>query len=228
MTTTTPPDQATTDVTSWLAAFGDALTAQDPAAAAGLFTEDCFWRDLIAFTWNIRTFEGRAEIAGLVAATMSGAQPFGWKISDGEQPVEADGVTEAWIDFETAAGRGQGHVRLRDGRCWTLLTTLCELRGHEEPQGRLRPHGVEHGANRGRTTWLEDRERESGALGGYEQPYVLVVGGGRPGSRSARGFASSACPRSSWTSAAAPATSGAAGTRRSACTTRCGTTTCRT
>jgi len=181
MTTTTPPDQATTDVTSWLAAFGDALTAQDPAAAAGLFTEDCFWRDLIAFTWNIRTFEGRAEIAGLVAATMSGAQPFGWKISDGEQPVEADGVTEAWIDFETAAGRGQGHVRLRDGRCWTLLTTLCELRGHEEPQGRLRPHGVEHGANRGRTTWLEDRERESGALGGYEQPYVLVVGGGQAG-----------------------------------------------
>ena len=37
--------------------------------------------------------------------------------------------TEDWIDFETSAGRGHGHVRLRGGQCWTLLTTLYELKG---------------------------------------------------------------------------------------------------
>ena len=51
-----------------------------------------------------------------------------------EPPAEADGVTEAWLAFETEAGRGIGHLRLRDGQAWTLLTTLQELKGHEEPK----------------------------------------------------------------------------------------------
>jgi putative flavoprotein involved in K+ transport len=181
MTATVQPTHATSQVTTWLSEFGDALAARDPAAAAEMFTEDSFWRDLIAFTWNIRTFEGRAEIAGMLAATLSQVGPFGWKITDGEEPAETDGVVEAWIDFETAVGRGHGHLRLRDGRCWTLLTTLYELKGHEEPQGPHRPKGVEHGVNRERTSWLEDREREASQLGVTEQPYVLIVGGGQAG-----------------------------------------------
>ena len=44
-------------------------------------------------------------------------------------------MTEAWIEFETEAGRGSGHLRLRDGKAWTLLTTLYELKGLEEPKG---------------------------------------------------------------------------------------------
>jgi putative flavoprotein involved in K+ transport len=60
MTTTAQQTEAATAVTSWLAGFSSALVANDPARVAALFTEDCFWRDLIAFTWNIRTFEGRA------------------------------------------------------------------------------------------------------------------------------------------------------------------------
>ncbi len=55
MTSTVEQSAATTSVTSWLSAFDAALTAGDAAAAADLFTEDCFWRDLIAFTWNITT-----------------------------------------------------------------------------------------------------------------------------------------------------------------------------
>ena len=66
-------------------------------------------------------------------------------------------MTEAWIGFETAVGRGSGHLRLRDGKAWTLLTTLYELRGFEEPKGPGRPRGVEHGAERDRLSWLERR-----------------------------------------------------------------------
>jgi putative flavoprotein involved in K+ transport len=180
-TTTTQPSKATIDVTAWLAAFGDALAARDAAAAAELFTEDCFWRDLIAFTWNIRTLEGRQAIAEMLAATLPSAQPFGWIIRDGEEPAATDGVTEAWIGFETAAGRGLGHLRLRDGRCWTLLTSVYELKGHEEPAGPRRPKGVRHGADPGRVTWREEREQEAAGLGSAEQPYVLIVGGGQAG-----------------------------------------------
>ena len=65
----------------------------------------------------------------MLEATLSRVQPTGWTVTDGEEPAEADGITEAWIDFETSAGRGHGHLRLRGGQCWTLLTTLYELTG---------------------------------------------------------------------------------------------------
>jgi len=181
MTTVTQPDEATATVTTWLGQFGEALTANDPARAAALFTEDSFWRDLIAFTWNIRTFEGRDEITRMLGATLSRVQPGGWKITDGEEPAEAGGVTEAWIDFETSDGRGKGQLRLRDGQCWTLLTTLYELKGYEEPKGPRRPRGAEHGANRDRASWLENRDQEAASLGVTQQPYVLIVGGGQAG-----------------------------------------------
>jgi putative flavoprotein involved in K+ transport len=181
MTATLPSTEIAAGVTSWLSEFGDALAAGDPAAAAGLFTEDCYWRDLIAFTWNIKTVEGRAAITAMLDEMLPWIQPGGWKITDGEEPAETDGVAEAWISFETAVGRGRGHLRLRDGQCWTLLTTLDELKGHEERRGPSRPKGIERRASPGRTTWTEDREQEASVLGATEQPYVLIVGGGQAG-----------------------------------------------
>ena len=156
MTATMEQTATAAAVTTWLSAFGDALIAGDTAAVAELFLPDCYWRDLIAFTWNIKTLEGRAAITGMLGETLARVQPGSWKITDGEEPAAAGGVVEAWIEFETAAGRGCGHLRLRDGLCWTLLPTLHELKGHEEPRGLSRPKGAEHGADRGRITWLKD------------------------------------------------------------------------
>jgi putative flavoprotein involved in K+ transport len=180
MTATVHQTGPATVVTTWLSAFEDALAAGDRRAAAELFAADCYWRDLIAFTWNIKTFEG-AAISEMLAETLPRVRPGNWRITEGEEPTDTDGVVEAWIEFETAAGRGCGHLRLRDGLCWTLLTTLYELKGHEEARGLSRPKGVEHGANRGRTTWLEKREHEASELGSAEQPYVLIIGGGQGG-----------------------------------------------
>jgi putative flavoprotein involved in K+ transport len=181
MTATVQPTEPATAVVTWLAAFDDALTAGDPAAAAALFADDCYWRDLVTFTWNIKTLEGRAAVTEMLGATLPGVRPGNWRITEGEEPAAGGGVVEAWLDFETAAGRGRGHLRLRDGRCWTLLTTLSELKGHEEPRGLSRPKGVQHGANPERTTWLEEREHETSELGSAEQPYVLIIGGGQGG-----------------------------------------------
>ena len=181
MTATAQQTEAAAAVTTWLSAFDQALAAGDPAAAAALFLEDCYWRDLVAFTWNIKTLEGRAAIAAMLAETLPVARPGSWRITDGEEPADAGGVIEAWIEFDTAAGRGRGHLRLTGGLCWTLLTTLHELKGHEEPRGLSRPKGVEHGARPGRASWLEQREQEASQLGFAEQPYVLIVGGGQGG-----------------------------------------------
>jgi hypothetical protein len=62
-----------------------------PARAAALFAEDAFWRDLAAFTWNLKTFEGRAEISDMLTATLAHVQPMGWKITSGREPAEAGG-----------------------------------------------------------------------------------------------------------------------------------------
>ena len=54
-TVTAPP---ATEVDQWLSRFDEALTQGDPAAASELFLDDSYWRDLVAFTWNIKTVEG--------------------------------------------------------------------------------------------------------------------------------------------------------------------------
>ncbi len=94
---------------------------------------------------------------------------------------EGDGVTDGWFEFETDVARGYGHVRLKNGLIWTLLTTMTELKGHEEPKGPMRPMGAEHGSDPSRKTWKEKREQEAAELGHTTQPYVVIVGGGQGG-----------------------------------------------
>jgi putative flavoprotein involved in K+ transport len=133
----------------WLQQFSEALGRSDIAAAAALFEPGGFWRDLVAFTWNLKTCEGRAEIGAMLAATLAGAKPQSFRMQGSD-----------WFTFETAVGRGVGHLRLRDKHAWTLLTALQELKGFEE-------------------------EREKGGapapLSPPRDPYVLIVGGGQGG-----------------------------------------------
>lgn len=166
-------------ITTWLARLDDALTKGDSAAAAGLFAPTSFWRDFVSFTWNLKTMEGRDDIAAMLDATLKTAKPRNWTL-EGEA-TEADGVTEGWIAFETETGRGEGHLRLNDEGAWTLLTALRELKGHEEAKGAQREKGVNHGADKDRKTWKERREEEAQTLGYDEQPYVVIVGGGQGG-----------------------------------------------
>ncbi len=163
----------------WLSGFQDALSRGDANEAALQFAETCFWRDLVAFTWNIVTLEGRDAIAAMLRDALPQMQPGNWAV-EGEA-TGADGMVESWISFETAVGRGKGHLRLKDGKCWTLLTTMTELKGHEERRGTTREKGAEHGAAQGRQSWAERRAQEQAELGTTTQPYVLVIGGGQGG-----------------------------------------------
>jgi len=176
MTATETP---TAEAEGWLARFAAALSAGAVAATTGLFVDEPYWRDLLSFTWNVKTLEGRDEIAAMLAAVLGDVRPAAWAI-DGEA-TRTDGVTEAWFTFETAVARGRGHLRLDGGRCWTLLTTMTELKGHEELKGPRRIQGVRHGAVKGRRTWLEARTAEQAELGHSRQPQCVVIGGGQGG-----------------------------------------------
>jgi putative flavoprotein involved in K+ transport len=166
-------------VDAWLADFEAALAVRDIDRVVAKFATDSFWRDLVAFTWNIKTVEGRDEIAGMLHARLADTDPSGFVT---REAASQDGeVTSAFIEFETVAGRGVGHLRLKGDQAWTLLTALHELKGHEERQGPRRALGAVHGNDPDPRSWAEKRAEEDTALGRTVQPYALVVGGGQGG-----------------------------------------------
>ena len=132
------------------------------------------------FTWNIKTMEGRDAIRAMLDATRRTDEAQRTGQIEGEA-TEAGGVTEAWFSFETALARGRGHIRLKGDKCWTLLTTMTELKGFEEAKGATRPKGVEHGASQDRKSWLERKTQEEAELGYKTQPYCVIIGGGQGG-----------------------------------------------
>src|SRR5689334_12258081 len=161
--------------------FEAVLAAGDLDEAVGMFVAECYWRDLVSFTWNIKTMEGRDQIREMLSSCLPHIRPRNWKIAEGESATEAGGVTECWISFETEVARGYGLIRLQNGQIWTLLTTMVELKGHEEKAGFTRPLGARHGVNPGAKTWKELRDEETEQLGFKTQPEVVIVGGGQGG-----------------------------------------------
>jgi len=175
---TAPADAALDAV---LARLNTALGNKDMAAIAGLFHDECYWRDLVLFSWNLRTFEGHAQIRDMLAQQLSQVEPVRFTRDEREASADDGGLLQGWLNIDTNLARGYGHIRVKDGKIWTLLTTMSELKGHEEPSGTRRPMGAEHGSRRERQTWLEKREQEAADLGYTTQPYVLIIGGGQGG-----------------------------------------------
>ncbi len=73
MTQTLDPqttDSPAAQVQAWLSDFEAALAARDIDRVVAKFATDSFWRDLVAFTWNIKTVEGRDGIASMLTAQL--------------------------------------------------------------------------------------------------------------------------------------------------------------
>ena len=71
MNALSPAEQTDT----WLCTFEKSLAKNDANSASKLFQKDCYWRDLVVFTWNIKTSEGQTEIADMLNAVVSKIQP---------------------------------------------------------------------------------------------------------------------------------------------------------
>lgn len=178
-------------VEHWLGQFGDVVESRDPNAFAELFVEDGYWKDILSFTGQYKTFAGADEIRQAFAETapLTGARRFR-KSTGRAQPRHvrrsARNLIEAYLDFDTAVGRGTGFVRLLhdpasplDPKVWILLTTLQEIEGSEEKIGANRPTGVQYSRNFAGNNWLDERVAE--ARFDDRQPEVIIVGGGQGG-----------------------------------------------
>ena len=80
-TTVTPQER----VDAWLADFEAALAVRDIDRVVAKFAIDSFWRDLVAFTWNLKTVEGREGVADMLGARLAGTDPSGFRTR--EAPV---------------------------------------------------------------------------------------------------------------------------------------------
>ncbi len=187
-TTDVPTDSAYDVARRWLDDFGTALAEGNLEAVDDLFLADGWWRDLLTFTWDLRTIHGTDAIKSTLADTLDRTQPSNFHLTDGKPPelVEADENTrwvQGFFDFETAVARGRGFFRLMPAddtwKGWTVLTAMEELKGHEEPSGPTRVKGVVHGENDRRTSWLDRRRAKRDFT--EDEPQVLVVGAGQAG-----------------------------------------------
>ena len=78
---------------AWLGRFQAAMDARDEAAIAALFATESHWRDILAFTWNLRTEEGRDAICEMLDAQLGTVAPSGFRLQG--EASEAGGVTAA-------------------------------------------------------------------------------------------------------------------------------------
>jgi putative flavoprotein involved in K+ transport len=168
-----------TMVETWVAAFGAALNRCDIDRVLDLFEPEGFWRDLSALTWNVYTAEGRDAIRAMLLACLAEIAPTAWKI---DQILDSShGVDQAVLSFETRTARCSAVLRLRSGRCWTLLTAVSELIGFEETIRARRTNGAPLRYEPRRPDWKTERERQKAKLGITQQPYCVIVGAGQAG-----------------------------------------------
>lgn len=166
----------------WFQQFVDKVEKGKPAAIVDLLLEDAFWRDMLAFTWDFRTFEGTQAITKFLQDQLSDTQFTDLKLNEDTVVLQQPYPDLAWIQgqftFATKVGVGSGVFRVvpTASGVWkahVVYTNLEELKGFPERVGPLRDPVPNHGM------WPEKRRREINFED--EEPAVVIVGGGQSG-----------------------------------------------
>ncbi|KAI0770914.1 FAD/NAD-P-binding domain-containing protein [Trametes elegans] len=164
----------------WLDSFAQHVAANNIDGVLSLFSSDGWWRDMLALTWEFRTFHGAVKIRKFLEDRLAQAKLSNFKL--GTVKLETPYPDLAWIlaqyTFETEIGLGSGYFRLiptADGGWtgFTFYTNLEDLKGYEEKIGPRRNFLPNHGK------WLDERERERSFAD--TDPTVLVIGAGQSG-----------------------------------------------
>jgi hypothetical protein len=165
-----------------------ALSSDDVIALANLFNDDCYWRDHLVLSWDLRTFKGKEKLTtwlkengcSLKSIETDTSNAFtSPRIGNFDGVGDVKGV-EFFFTFKSKLGTGRGTCRLsEDGsgtpKIFSFFTQLMELTGFEEPVGARRSRGVEHGGKPDRKNWLETRQAQTNYDEGRE-PTVVIVG----------------------------------------------------
>ncbi|MGW0173993.1 flavin-containing monooxygenase [Rhodococcus sp. NPDC003322] len=168
----------------WLSRFADLL--RTGVGTEALLHPDLWWRDLLAFSGDLRSLHGGTRIDTLLASAV-GQQVHGERLDPVAPPAEVPSGSGAptiqlLFRFDTRLGHVRGVARLvrEDGgwRARNILTSLDSLAGHEPAIGERRPEGTP-AAGEEPEYWAARRTRELDCRDG--DPDVLVIGAGHSG-----------------------------------------------
>ncbi|KAJ7232198.1 hypothetical protein B0H12DRAFT_1261700 [Mycena haematopus] len=168
-------------VVEWFSLFCSAVENDNVDAVAALFATGALWRDILALTWDFRTFQGPA-IQQFLVDCLAEAQMSNLELKDEQlrllRPYPDIVWIEAMFTFETRIGLGSGVFRLipqkeGDWKAYCMFTNLEDLKGFPEKLGPLRDPAPNHGK------WEEARRRSIAFE--EEDPTVLIIGGGQSG-----------------------------------------------
>lgn len=165
----------------WFSQFAPLVQSGDAARVVDLLVDDSFWRDVLATTWDFRTFRGPTSIKQFLDRRLEVAKLSNLKLEKTSLVhfPPAIGWVQGIFTFQVAEfGLGSGVFRLiptPDGRwkAYTVYTSLSGLKDYPENIGNRRNPRPNHGR------WLEQRQRELEFVD--SEPYVVVVGGGHAG-----------------------------------------------
>jgi cation diffusion facilitator CzcD-associated flavoprotein CzcO len=176
-------------VAAWIGDLTAALESGNSTDLRALFVDDCYWRDVLAFSWAYKTYSGKAEVVDAFQSALDDVKPRDLRLSKSRTKpklVKRMGrqTAEGFFAFDTEAGEVNAFVRLlidenAGPKAWILLTTLHNLRGFEEQIGERRPTGVEYSQNFTGDNWLEKRAKEQQYAD--RDPEVLIIGAGHSG-----------------------------------------------
>ena len=162
--------------------FDAALAAGDIDAAVGMFAPECYWRDLVAFTWNIKTMEGPDQ-----GARNARLLPCAREANQLENRRGGKRDRNRWRYRMLDLVRDRRRTRLRPDPA-AERSDLDAFNNDGRTEGitkkrRATPGRSELGTASipGAKTWKELRDEETEQLGAKTQPYVLVIGGGQGG-----------------------------------------------
>jgi hypothetical protein len=174
----------------WATRWENILILSDISALETVFRQDCWWRDMLALSWDFRTIRGFSNVCEYVKQNLATSQLKKIRLREtGEfqpalrQPTPGVRWIESMFDFETKLGRGSGVVRLVQSenaqwKAYMVYTVLHELKGFEERTHLNRPHGGNNALMNGATkgNWQEQRQREKDFVD--SEPAVVVIGAG--------------------------------------------------
>ena len=174
---TVPEDVDLQKVASlWLKAFAEPIESYALERLKCLFVEDS-WRDMLALTWDFRTFRGLSTIITFLQGRVGIMRPKAFNLRPESVSLERSGEDLAWIrpvfDFETETGIVFGLLRLvptsnGEWKGYSAYTNLEDPKIFPEKAGTLRNPEPNHGY------WEDERKRERQ----FESldPTVLVIG----------------------------------------------------
>ena len=183
-----PETSPESTATEWLSVFNRFLGGENLSVDKVFVNEAC-WRDLLCMTWDFHTLQGPEKIATYVRdpskkGVIRNITLPNFPAHKSTKYADCGGlkVVQAFLDVETANGRGEGLVRLvcdqsknSEWKAFTLFTTLKELKGYEETIYSRRPNGATHDAETKGLNWKERLIAQQNFEGGRE-PAVLIIG----------------------------------------------------